>query len=85
MCRHCIRTRGIGTSYIVKASHKKLEIIYEVIDARPIGPNASRFVSKIGSGVQIFALLKVFWKDVTQSKKSPIYDNVKMTCELELP
>ncbi|CAA2934812.1 Hypothetical predicted protein [Olea europaea subsp. europaea] len=78
--RHRGRTRGIGTSEIVKVTHRKLEIIYEDIDGRPTGPNASRFVSEIGTGVRIFApLQKIFWKDLTEPEKSPIYDKVEVT------
>lgn len=73
------RTCGLDTSKIVKTNQRKLDIMYEDTDRRPSGPNASRFVSKIGCSVRIFAPLeKIFWKDVTESEKSPIYDKVEV-------
>ncbi|CAA2994584.1 Hypothetical predicted protein [Olea europaea subsp. europaea] len=56
----------------------KLQIIYEDIDGPSTGPNASRFISEIGSRVQIFApLQKIFEKDMIEYEKSPIYDKVE--------
>ncbi|CAA2934341.1 Hypothetical predicted protein [Olea europaea subsp. europaea] len=78
--RHRDRTHGISTSQIVKATHMKLEIIYEDIDGPSTGPNASRFIFEIGSRVQIFApLQKVFEKDMIEFEKSLIYDKVEVT------
>lgn len=83
--RHRGSTHGIGTSHIVKVTHRKLEIIYEDTDGQPTGPNPSWFVSEIGAGVQIFApLQEVFWKDVIEFEKSPIYDKVEVTLKQNL-
>ncbi|CAA2967201.1 uncharacterized protein LOC111397694 [Olea europaea var. sylvestris] len=55
-----------------------LKIMYEDSDGGPTGSKTSRFVFEIGCSVRIFVpLQKIFWKDVTEFEKSPIYDKVK--------
>ncbi|KAL2483376.1 uncharacterized protein Fot_44820 [Forsythia ovata] len=67
-------TQGFQTAHIVKVTQQKLEVIIEKEDMRATGPNAPRFANEIGAAVRQYAPLnKIWWKDVTDAEKSPMY------------
>ncbi|KAL2520007.1 uncharacterized protein Fot_23930 [Forsythia ovata] len=71
-------TQGFQTAHIVKVTQQKLEVIIEKEDMRATGPNAPRFANEIGAAVRQYAPLnKIWWKDVTDAEKSPMYSRLE--------
>ncbi|KAL2515300.1 Uncharacterized protein Fot_29271 [Forsythia ovata] len=71
-------TQGFQTAHIVKVTQQKLEVIIEKKDMRATGPNAPRFANEIGAAVRQYAPLnKIWWKDVTDAEKSPMYSRLE--------